>query len=57
MTASEPKSKLTLELENVVTIDGRGRPKKAKLLLELIQEFGIEQVKAELEKISQRKFF
>jgi hypothetical protein len=57
MTASEPKSKLTLELENVVTIDGRGRPKKAKLLLELIQEFGIEQVKAELEKFSQRKFF
>lgn len=51
------KTKLTMELENVVTIDGRGRPKKAKLLLELIQEFGIEEVKKELEIISKRKFF
>lgn len=55
--ANTTKPRLTSELENVVTIDGRGRPKKAKLLLELIEEFGIEQVKAELEKISQRKFF
>ena len=56
MSASE-KSPLALELENVVTIDGRGRPKKAKLLLELIQQFGIEEVKKELEIIAARKFF
>jgi hypothetical protein len=54
---SDSKPKLTAELENVVTIDGRGRPKKAKLLLELIQEFGIEAVMEELKKFSERKFF
>lgn len=57
MNATEPKPKLTAELENIVTIDGRGRPKKAKLLLELIQEFGIEAVTEELKKFSERKFF
>lgn len=57
MAATANTSKLTKELENVVTIDGRGRPKKALLLLELIEEFGIEAVKGELKKFSERKFF
>jgi len=57
MAAEMNISKLTKELENVVTIDGRGRPKKALLLLELIQEFGIEAVMEELKKFSERKFF
>jgi thioredoxin reductase len=57
MNATEPKPKLTAELENVVTIDGRGRPKKAKLFLELVEEFGIEAVMEELKKFSERKFF
>lgn len=49
--------KLTQELENVITIDGRGRPKKAQLLLQLIDEFGIELVLAELKKFGERKNF
>lgn len=57
MNASEPKSKLTAELENVITIDGRGRPKKAVLLLALVEEFGIEAVIEEVKKFSERKFF
>src|SRR5690606_35471758 len=57
LTAATNISKLTKELENVVTIDGRGRPKKALLFLELIQEFGIEAVMEELKKFSKRKFF
>lgn len=51
------KSKLTKELENVLTIDGRGRPKKAVLLLELIQEFGIDKVLEEVKLFGERKFF
>lgn len=54
---SAEKSKLTTELENVITIDGRGRPKKAVLFLELVKEFGIEEVMKEIEKFSERKFF
>ena len=49
--------KLTAELEKVLTIDGRGRPKKAQLLLELLEEFGIEAVCEELRKFGERKFF
>lgn len=51
------KSKLMKELENVLTIDGRGRPKKAMLLLELIQEFGIDKVLEEVKQFGERKFF
>lgn len=57
MAAEMNISKLTKELENVVTIDGRGRPKKALLLLELIQEFGIEAIMDEVKKFTERKFF
>lgn len=57
MAATANTSKLTKELENVLTIDGRGRPKKAVLLLELIQEFGIEAVMGEVKKFTERKFF
>jgi len=45
------------ELEIVLTIDGRGRPKKALFLLELISRYGIEAVIQEVEKISKRKTF
>jgi len=48
--------KLTKSLENTLTIDGRGRPKKAQLLLELIKEFGIDKVMEEIKVISERKF-
>ena len=51
------KSKLTLEMENVITIAGRGRPKKAQLLLQLIQEYGVEEVMKVLGELSTRKFF
>ena len=48
---------LTRALENVLTIDGRGRPAKARLLLQLVEEVGLEQVKAALKEIGERKFF
>jgi hypothetical protein len=51
------KSKLTRELENVITIDGRGRPKKAVLLLELVKEFGVDKVLEEVQRFGERKFF
>jgi hypothetical protein len=48
---------LTKELERVLTIDGRGRPKKAQLLLELIEQFGVENVLAEVKRFGERKNF
>lgn len=48
---------LIKELEKVLTIDGRGRPKKAQLLLELIEKFGMENVVKELKHLGERKFF
>jgi hypothetical protein len=50
------KTPLTKELERVFTIDGRGTPKKCKLLLELIQTQGQEVIFEEIRKISERKF-
>jgi len=44
-------------LEKVLTIDGRGRPKKAKLLLELITEFGIDKVIEAITQLGERKNF
>ena len=43
-------------LEKILTIDGRGRPEKAKLLIELIATIGIDKVLVEVKKISERKF-
>lgn len=51
------KDELTKEMENVITIDGRGRPKKAQLLLKLIEDNGIEEVMRVLQELSTRKFF
>ena len=47
---------LTQELEKVFTIDGRGRPKKAELLLKLIKEYGVNLVLDEILVISKRRF-
>lgn len=51
------KEILVKELENVITIDGRGRPKKAVLFLELVEKYGIETVLEEIRKLAERKFF
>jgi hypothetical protein len=51
------KEVLTKELERVFTIDGKGRPAKAKSLLELIDQFGEPAVMVEIKKISERKVF
>ena len=37
-TVKVDKNKLTSELEKVLTVDGRGRPKKAQLLIELLRD-------------------
>ena len=44
-------------LENVLTIDGRGRPKKALLLLELLEKYGVEEITAKLKEFGERRFF
>ena len=51
------KSKLTIDLENVLTIDGRGRPKKAQLLITLLKDTTPDVLMEELKEISERKFF
>lgn len=48
---------LIKKLESVLTIDGRGRPAKARLLLQLIEEVGIEEVMEEVKKFGERRFF
>jgi hypothetical protein len=51
------KDELTIEMEKVLTIDGRGRPKKAQLLLQLIEKNGLEEVLRVLNEIGERKCF
>ena len=53
----EESDELTNQLMNVFTIDGRGRPKKAQLFLELIKEYGPKEVIQKVEEIAQRKWF
>ncbi len=48
---------LTKEMEKVLTTDGKGRPRKAQLLLKLLEESGIEEVKKVLGEMSTRKSF
>jgi hypothetical protein len=48
---------LEKQLESILTIDGQGRPAKARQLLELLATIPLEELKAEVEKIGQRKFF
>jgi hypothetical protein len=46
---------LTQSLERIFTIDGRGRPAKAKLMLELMTKFDMGDLVAEIQRISERK--
>lgn len=48
---------LTEALERVITIDGRGRPEKARLLVTLINETPKEKLVEVLTTIGERKFF
>lgn len=48
---------LVKNLENVFTIDGRGRPKKCQLLLELLKTFPISEVMKEIQRMSERNSF
>ncbi len=44
-------------LESILTIDGNGRPAKARLLLSLMQEAPSEEFLQALKEISERKHF
>ena len=57
MTLEEEKQIAIKELENILTIDGRGRPAKAKALLWLMDRYGKSIVEQALKEISERKFF
>ena len=57
MTYEEEKEWAEKELEKVFTVDGRGRPAKAKLFLELVANYGSKFVLDAVEKIGQRKNF
>lgn len=50
-------NELTKALENIFTIDGRGRPAKAKYFLELLQKYELNEVLRVIQEISERKFF
>lgn len=55
MTMEEEKKLIVKELENIFTIDGRGRPSKAKTFLQLLSDYGNGQVLAAVKEISERK--
>ena len=57
MTLEEEKKIVVKELENIFTIDGRGRPAKAKTFLRLIDNYGRELVIEEVKRIGERKNF
>ena len=56
-TGNGAKSELDKALDNIFTIDGRGRPAKAQLFLLLIQKYGQEEVLKGVEAIGKRKWF
>ena len=57
MTLEEEKAAVIKELENILTIDGRGRPAKAKAPLWLFDRHGRAIVEQALKEISERKWF
>lgn len=58
MDAEQPKEKspLVVKLEGIFTIDGKGRPEKCKQLLELLRTTPHNELWAEIENMSKRKF-
>lgn len=46
---------LIKELENVLTIDGKGRPAKAKALIEILAKYGLDETLLAVQEISERK--
>lgn len=57
MNKSLPERTIEDLLERVITIDGRGRPLKARLLLDLIKRYGINEVTKVLKEFGERKHF
>jgi hypothetical protein len=48
---------LTEQLERILTIDGKGRPEKARMLLRLLIDVPPEKLAEALAEIGDRKFF
>lgn len=57
MTREEEMKVIVKILENIFTIDGRGRPAKARAFLDLISKYGSALVLDEVRKIGERKAF
>jgi hypothetical protein len=57
MILDEEQKIVVKELENIFTIDGRGRPTRARTLLELIDKYGRELVLVEIKHLGERKNF
>lgn len=57
MTNDPKKSELTKKLEAILTIDGQGRPKKAREFLSILSQTPLEEVTKELKTIGDRKYF
>ena len=53
----ETKSELTIIFESLLSIDGRGRPYRARELAKLLREKNLEEILIELDKIGERKWF
>ncbi len=48
---------MTKVLESILTIDGLGRPEKARMLLKLLEEESVLILLAALRDVGERKFF
>lgn len=57
MTQDAERQIIEKVLENIFTIDGKGRPAKAKIFLGLLDKYGEQLVLDEVRKMSERKAF
>ena len=57
MTRDEEMKAIVKILENIFTIDGKGRPAKARAFMELVSNYGLALVLNEICKIGERKAF
>lgn len=57
MRTFDTETDVTKELEKILTIDGRGRPEKAKMLIKLLENVTLTNIFEKLHEISKRKYF
>lgn len=53
----QEKSSLVKDLESIFTIDGKGRPAKAKKFLDLTERYDDATIRSVIREMSEREFF